>query len=105
LKFGVLGGEIVVVDTRRATRPVKERLSGIDKEVFLASSDIPIRKSTLAEKLGTREDEIETSITSLDRLELIWIENDSILSLAIPEAVVAVHQSRNWQQQWTSLYS
>jgi len=62
-------------------------------------------EAALAEKLGAREDEIETSITSLDAHELIWIENDSILGLPIPEGVVAAHRSRNWQQQWTSLYS
>jgi ribosomal peptide maturation radical SAM protein 1 len=99
------GADVVVFDSRRASHPVERRLSGIDKDVLLASSDIPVRRSALAEKLGAQEDEIETSIMSLDAHELIWIENDSILALPIPEGVVAAHRSRNWQQQWTSLYS
>jgi hypothetical protein len=99
------GAGVVVLDSRRDALPVERRISGLEKELFLACTDTPVRKSALTEKLSTTSDKIESAIRSLDQQELIWTEGDFILGLAIPGAIVQEHRSRNWQQQWTALYS
>jgi ribosomal peptide maturation radical SAM protein 1 len=99
------GGQVVVLDGRRKSPPRERRLSGIEKEVFLACLEKPVPRSALAETVGANGNEIDSALNSLDRHELIWTEDNLVFGLAIPEAIVRDHRARGWQQQWTSLFS
>ncbi|MEO8679556.1 MAG: RiPP maturation radical SAM C-methyltransferase, partial [Vicinamibacterales bacterium] len=104
LSWKPAGAEIVVSDSR-PTREVERVVGGTEKDVFLACAEAPVRKTVIAQQLGASADEIARCLASLDEQELIWAEDDYIVGLAIPEAVVQQHRSKGWQQQWTALFS
>jgi hypothetical protein len=80
-------------------------VGGTEKDVFLACAEAPVRKTVIAQQLGASADEIARCLALLDEQELIWTEDDYIVGLAIPEAVVQQHRAKGWQQQWTALFS
>jgi hypothetical protein len=104
LSWKPVGDQILVFDSR-PTEAVERLVGGTEKDVLLACAEMPVKKTLLARQLGASCDEITRCLALLDEQQLIWTEDDYIMGLAIPDAVVQQHRSRGWQQQWTALYA
>ena len=43
------------------------------------------------------------AVGELDARRLVWISDDQIFGLAVPDAVAADHANRDWKSCWHSL--
>jgi hypothetical protein len=99
----VRGG--LAIDDARFSRPIRTMLGGTTAAVYRACDRAPVTTATMAATLDLTTTEIEAAIEELDETRLIWREDNQVLGLAIPAAIVDRHRHNGWRSRWTSVYS
>jgi hypothetical protein len=105
LSFRTDGDKMVIQDTRRSAKNSVRNISKLQQQILLASNLVPITRKALFEQVAGTEDEIEECLEWLDKQELIWLEDEQILSLPVPHDVSQQHFRNGWPQQWTAIFS
>ncbi len=104
LSWESIGDSLLMRDTR-FDKCRETLLEPAQARIYLAADRNPKTLAALARETNRPTSEIETTVGFLDDAGLVWREDDSILGLAAPIAVVNSHKQRAWQRHWTSLYS
>jgi ribosomal peptide maturation radical SAM protein 1 len=100
-----VNGSLVSLRDSRFDRPRELDLDEVQSRVYLACDAVPIGIKQLSIHLGLDPARVDLTIQQLDEERLIWRENDMVLGLAIPEAVVADHRATRWVRHWPSIYA
>jgi hypothetical protein len=96
LSYAVNGSVVSLRDSRFDT-PRELDLDEVQSRVYLACDAV--------QTSGLEPARLDEAIQQLDEERLIWRENDMVLGLAIPEAVVDDHRQSNWVRHWPSIYA
>ena len=104
LTWEAVDGRLLIRDCRQADA-IETWLTPLQSNLYRACIDAPVRRQFLVERHGAEPDAVGETLELFDRLGLIWTEGDLILGLATPHSVTVSHNTRHWQQQWTSLYA
>lgn len=80
-------------------------IDALTAAVYLACDTEPVSIEAIVEALSATREQVERALTLLDHHRLIWREDDDVLGLGVPMAIVESHLASRWRQKWTSLYA
>ena len=97
-------GERLSIEDTRFGSTARTSLTGLARQIYLHCDHSPATLAEIGEALGISDRERDAALDDLDEARLVWREEDRVLGLATPLAVVEGHMSRRWQATWTSVY-